>query len=282
MKTSSTSIPMNIINLQTDNIHYITIDIDKAKSKLLSEEGIYNIVNNEEGGFIRRQEIPNELNYSNNIINLDAANSNSVYSANSVNTDNLTDKLNENKTKNIKLSNNIYIGKLHKNTSLYYGGLNFDTFNREGFGLNKYDNHDVYFGNWENNKRIGSGLYLFSNKNTPNSNNNMGNNTGNLTNTYNSTSNNLVRRSIKDSNNTNNPNNPNSSIISEIFHGEFNITRKNKGIYIWNNNSYLNSFDKSSFEIYIGEFYKNTNLYSSGVYITKEDALFYLYSGKIQ
>ena len=71
-------------------------------------------------------------------------------------------KLYKIKEEGIKNQNqDYYLTKITKNNSSFIGILN-NQFNREGYGLNKYENNDKYLGNFENDKRHKNGIYIWS------------------------------------------------------------------------------------------------------------------------
>ena len=60
-----------------------------------------------------------------------------------------------------KEDSNIYIAKLKKDEAEYKGMLN-DKFQREGYGLELYNNGDKYFGQYESDLRNDNGIYFFN------------------------------------------------------------------------------------------------------------------------
>ena len=57
------------------------------------------------------------------------------------------------------LRENLFLGEINHNGHQYTGLLNYEI-ERDYFGIHKYDNGDIYLGEWKNNKRHGNGVYL--------------------------------------------------------------------------------------------------------------------------
>ena len=72
--------------------------------------------------------------------------------------------------KEIKEDSKKYISKINKEGTEYSGILN-NQFQREGYGLEKYSNGDIYFGQFESDLRNSKSIYYFnSEKNEENNN----------------------------------------------------------------------------------------------------------------
>ena len=137
-----------------------------------------------------------------------------------------------------KEDSNIYIAKLKKDEAEYKGMLN-DKFQREGYGLELYNNGDKYFGQYESDLRNDNGIYFFN--------------------------------SVK------NEENKNEKI--ECYLGQWKNNLKDKyGIYIWMDEPENNyEYENSNFDAYIGEFEEEK--YIRGTYLTKLNKEYFIYHG---
>ena len=132
-----------------------------------------------------------------------------------------------------------YISSLDKNGCHYSGSLN-DKFQRDGYGLEIYNNGDKYFGQYDSNCRNENGVYYFAPK-----------------------------KSDK------NPNN----IQTECYLGQWKNDLKDKnGMYIWMDEP-LNNYDfqNANFDAYVGEF--ENQKYVRGTYLSKLNNEYSLYHG---
>ena len=137
-----------------------------------------------------------------------------------------------------KKDENIYITDLKKDKAEYKGMLN-DKFQREGYGLELYNNGDKYFGQYESDLRNDKGIYIFN--------------------------------SIK--------NEENKNIKTECYIGQWKNNLKDKyGIYIWMDEPENNiEYENSNFDTYIGEFEEEK--YMRGSYLTKLNKEYFIYHG---
>ena len=136
---------------------------------------------------------------------------------------------------------NKYLSSLQKNNCQYTGTLN-EKFQRDGYGLEVFENGDKYFGRFESDLRNGNGIYYFAPRK--------------------------------------NPENENSaSIQSECYFGQWKDNLKDKtGIYIWMDQPENNyEYDNANFEAYVGEF--DDEKYVRGTYLSKVNNEYYLYHG---
>ena len=132
-----------------------------------------------------------------------------------------------------------YIATLEKNCCQYSGSLN-DKFQRDGYGLELYNNGDKYFGQFDSNCRNEKGIYYFA----P----------------------------------TKNDENP-ENIQTECFLGQWKNNLKDKnGMYIWMDEPQNNfEFQNANFDAYVGEF--EDEKYLRGTYLSKLNNEYYLYHG---
>lgn len=133
---------------------------------------------------------------------------------------------------------NNYLATFKKEGLEYSGSINSD-FQKDGYGLEIYQNGDKYFGQYESDLRNENGIYFFS-----------------------PTKNEL-----------------NNYIKAECYFGKWkNNLKDNNGIYIWMEepeNNFL--FENANFDAYIGEFEEDK--YIRGSYLTKFENEFSLYHG---
>ena len=137
---------------------------------------------------------------------------------------------------------NKYICTLKKENAEYSGMLN-DKFEREGYGLEKYNNGDIYLGQFESDLRSENGIYYFNSEKNENDNIN------------------------------------NINIKAECYMGQWKNNLKNKyGIYIWLEEPENNfEYENANFEAYVGEFEENK--YIRGSYLTKINNEYCIYHG---
>ena len=143
----------------------------------------------------------------------------------------------ENDTESIKESNR-YLTVLRKEGAEYSGILN-ENFQKEGYGLEIYNNGDKYFGQYDSNLRNDNGIYYFaSEKNVENEN-----------------------------------------IKTECYMGQWKNNLKDKyGIYIWMEEPENNfDYDYANFDAYVGEFEEEK--YIRGSYLTKLNNEYLIYHG---
>ena len=136
---------------------------------------------------------------------------------------------------------NKYLAILKKNGFQYSGSLN-DKFQRNGYGLELFNNGDKYFGQFDSDLRNENGIYYFA----P----------------------------------TKNDENENSqNIQTECYLGQWKNNLKDKnGIYIWMDEPEDNlDYDEANFDAYIGEFEEEK--YVRGTYISKSNKEYYIYHG---
>lgn len=140
--------------------------------------------------------------------------------------------------KEIKEDSKKYISKINKEGTEYSGILN-NQFQREGYGLEKYSNGDIYFGQFESDLRNDKGIYYFN--------------------------------SEKDEENNN--------IKTECYMGQWKNNIKDEyGIYIWMEEPENNfEYENANFDAYIGKFEEEK--YIRGSYITKLNDEFFIYHG---
>jgi hypothetical protein len=74
-------------------------------------------------------------------------------------TDTIKDWASFRDSKHTDLRENLFLGEINHNNHQYTGLLNYEI-ERDHFGIHKYDNGDIYSGEWKNNKRHGNGVYL--------------------------------------------------------------------------------------------------------------------------
>ena len=143
-----------------------------------------------------------------------------------------------NNVEEIKKDSNKYITTLKKDGAEYYGMLN-NIFQKEGYGLEKYTNNDKYFGQYDSDMRNDNGIYFFKNE----------------------------------------KNEENNNIKSECYIGQWKNNLKDKyGVYLWIDEPENNfEFEKSNFDVYIGEF--DEEKFIRGSYLTKKNEEFLVYHG---
>lgn len=61
--------------------------------------------------------------------------------------------------KRTELRDNLFLAELKSEKNLYTGLVNYDM-KRDHVGIHKYENGDIYLGEWKDNKRHGHGIYL--------------------------------------------------------------------------------------------------------------------------
>lgn len=140
-----------------------------------------------------------------------------------------------------KIDETKFISSIKKDGFQYSGSLN-SKFQREGYGLEIFNNGDKYFGQFESNNRSEKGIYYFA--------------------------------PIK------NVQNGKSEIIqTECYIGQWNNNLKNRnGIYIWMEQPENNfEYENANFDAYIGEFFEDK--YVRGTYISKFNNDLYIYHG---
>jgi hypothetical protein len=132
-----------------------------------------------------------------------------------------------------------YIGILEKNGCKYSGTLN-NKFQKDGYGLEVYDNGDRFFGQYDSDLRSGNGIYYFA----PTQNNE---------NSYN--------------------------MQVECFMGHWKNDEKDKiGLYIWMDEPINNyEYDYANFDAYVGEF--RDEKYLRGTYLSRKNNEYSLYHG---
>jgi len=152
----------------------------------------------------------------------------------------LTNDENEN-SENKGKDQNKYLTSLQKNGCQYTGTLN-EKFQRDGYGLEVFENGDKYFGLFESDVRNDKGIYYFA-----------------------------PRKNPENENSTN--------IQSECYLGQWKNNVKDKyGIYIWMDQPENNyEYDNANFEAYVGEF--DDEKYVRGTYLSKLNNEYYLYHG---
>ena len=132
-----------------------------------------------------------------------------------------------------------YICSLEKNNCKYSGTLN-NKFQRDGYGLEIFNNGDKYFGQYDSDIRNENGIYYFSQEKS-------------------------------DENSTN--------VQTECYLGQWKNNVKDKnGIYIWMDEPENNfEYDFANFDAYVGEFEEEK--YIRGTYLSKINNEYYLYHG---
>lgn len=132
-----------------------------------------------------------------------------------------------------------YIGALEKDRNKYYGTLN-NKYQKDGYGLEIYENGDKYFGQYDSDFRSGKGIYYFApTQNDENSNN----------------------------------------VQVECYLGQWKDNEKDKtGLYIWMDEPIDNyEYEYANFHSYVGEF--RDGGYMRGTYLCKKNNEFSLYHG---
>ena len=132
-----------------------------------------------------------------------------------------------------------YIATLEKNGCQYSGSLN-DKFQRDGYGLELYNNGDKYFGQFDSNCRNENGIYYFA----P----------------------------------TKSEENP-QNVHTECYLGQWkNNLKDQNGMYIWMDQPENNfEFENANFDAYVGEF--EDEKYLRGTYLSKLNNDYFLYHG---
>ena len=133
---------------------------------------------------------------------------------------------------------NKYVTLIKKEGAEYSGMLN-EKFEREGYGLEKFNNGDKYFGKYESDLRNDNGIYYFASE-----------------------------KNIK-----------NNNIKTECYMGQWKNNLKDKyGMYIWMEESENNfEFENANFDAYIGEFEEEK--YIRGTYLSKFNNEYFIYHG---
>lgn len=149
---------------------------------------------------------------------------------------------NEENVENIDKKDEImFISTFKKDGFQYSGSLN-GKYQREGYGLEIYNNGDKYFGQFESDCRTENGIYYYA--------------------------------PVKSEENENLEN-----IHTECYFGQWNNNLKNRsGIYIWMDQPENNyEYDNANFDAYLGEF--DEDRYLRGTYISKLNNEYYIYHG---
>ena len=149
---------------------------------------------------------------------------------------------NEENVENIDKKDEIMFVSTFKKDGFQYSGSLNGKYQREGYGLEIYNNGDKYFGQFESDCRTENGIYYYA--------------------------------PVKSEENENLEN-----IHTECYFGQWNNNLKNRsGIYIWMDQPENNyEYDNANFDAYLGEFDKDR--YLRGTYISKLNNEYYIYHG---
>lgn len=149
---------------------------------------------------------------------------------------------NEENVENIDKKDEIMFVSTFKKDGFQYSGSLNGKYQREGYGLEIYNNGDKYFGQFESDCRTENGIYYYA--------------------------------PVKSEENENLEN-----IHTECYFGQWNNNLKNRsGIYIWMDQPENNyEYDNANFDAYLGEF--DEDRYLRGTYISKLNNEYYIYHG---
>ena len=149
---------------------------------------------------------------------------------------------NEENIENAEKKDEIMLVSTFKKDGFQYSGTLNGKYQREGYGLEIYNNGDKYFGQFESDCRTENGIYYYA--------------------------------PVKNEENENLEN-----IQTECYLGQWSNNLKNRsGIYIWMDQPENNyEYDNANFDAYLGEFDKDR--YLRGTYISKLNNEYYIYHG---
>ena len=134
----------------------------------------------------------------------------------------------------------LLLSSITYNNNVKYTGLLDPKLRKEGIGKLTEENGDIYLGQFKENIKEGSGIFLFNNDNF---------------------------------------NTKSKSNKIEILLGNWNKnTKSNEGVYVWIEEDHKNSdFENAKFEAYVGEM--EDNHFKTGIYLAKNEKSFYIYYG---
>ena len=149
---------------------------------------------------------------------------------------------NEENIENAEKKDEIMFVSTFKKDGFQYSGTLNGKYQREGYGLEIYNNGDKYFGQFESDSRSENGIYYYA--------------------------------PVKNEENENLEN-----IQTECYLGQWSNNLKNRsGIYIWMDQPENNyEYDNANFDAYLGEF--DEDRYLRGTYISKLNNDYYIYHG---